>query len=147
MGTAGCQTLIFLMTDPEAKDTVGPCLSPSFVSGHFGKRLRSLDLGRFLLRPPTSLSGARGQGQGFLVLPCRMDSLMQSPSQQVYLVAHPTSQVQNQEQSLGRLVQETRCSVWAPGPGAEATHVGGGLVCTPRRKGGSPLGHCSLKLV
>lgn len=59
----------------------------------------------------------------------------------------PPSQVQNQEESLGRLVQETGCSVWAPGPGAEAAHVGGGLVCTPRRKGGSPLGHCSLKPV
>lgn len=59
----------------------------------------------------------------------------------------PASQVQNQEQSLGRLVQENGCSVWAPGPRAEAAHVGGGLVCTPRRKGGNPLGHCSLKLV
>lgn len=47
-----------------------------------------LDLRRFLLRPSTSLLGGGEQGQGFLVLPCRMDSLMQSPSQQVYLVAH-----------------------------------------------------------
>lgn len=88
VGTAGCQTLIFLTTDPGAKDTLLALASPSFVSGHCGKRQGSLDLGSSLLRPSASLSGGGEQGQGFLVLPCETESLMQSPSQQVYLVAH-----------------------------------------------------------
>ena len=113
MGTAGCQTLIFLTTDPGARHSVGPCLSPSFVPGHCGKRRGSLDLESSLLWPSASLSGGREQGQGFLVLPCKIESLMQSPSQQVYLVAHHPVRYKTKKSLWGG---------WFRKPGAASGH-------------------------
>ena len=76
-----------------------------------------LDLGRFLLRPSTSLLGGGEQGQGFLVLPCRMDSLMQSPSQQVYLVAHPPVRYKTKNSLWGGWSRKTGAASGPQAPG------------------------------
>lgn len=92
MWAAGCQPLIFPMTDPGAKGTLLVLASlPFFCCLPRGRQLEvsgGPDLGGFLaaiMLPAGPLlagwaTGSTAKVVGFLVLPCRVESLGQSTS-------------------------------------------------------------------
>ena len=104
METAGCQTLVFLTTDPGAKDALSalaslPLSFPATVGSGWGAGSTA-----FLAAAIHLLVGWRGAGPRFSGTALQDGQPDAEPLPAGLFGCTPASQVQNQEQSLGSLV-------------------------------------------